>query len=105
LASIKDVSVPPTRRGNKAARPLPAPRPELRAAPAPAARPLGPGPVYHVGQRLILLGGGNRWARTQSPCRVLAVLPHDTGPFTYRVRSEAEAYERIVVETDLMVAD
>jgi len=81
-------------------------RADLRApVAAPLPRPTRPAPVYHVGQRLILLGGGNRWARTQSPCRVIAVLPREAGPFSYRVRSEAESYERIVVETDLTLAD
>lgn len=58
-------------------------------------------PIYRVGQRLMLLGGGNRWSRTHAPCQVLAVLPKENGPFSYRVRSDAESYERIVVETDL----
>ena len=110
-APIKSIAVPASRRGAVKLRPAgPAPddeglgislapdRPSV-AAPAAALQPL-----YEVGQRLRLLGGGNRWARAQSVCRVLAVLPRDSGPFQYRVQSEAEAYERIVAETDLAPA-
>ena len=49
----------------------------------------------------MLLGGGNRWSRSHAPCEVLAVLPKENSPQSYRVRSDAENYERIVVETDL----
>ena len=66
---------------------------------------LSSAPRYGIGERVTLPGGGNRWARVQSECRVLAVLPHDSGPFRYRVRSEAESYERVVVETDLAPGD
>jgi hypothetical protein len=106
MEPIKSVSIPPTRRASKKARPMSAPvmRAESRFGAAASIRNLHivrPSPLYRVGQTLMLLGGGNRWARTQAPCRVLAVLPHDSGPFSYRVRSEVENYERIVVETDL----
>lgn len=114
MEPIKSVTITPTQAGKaRKARPAghppattdsrvggtvgPAPR---RGRALPAAEPL-----YHVGQRVVLLGGGNRWARTHSSCRVLAVLPYENGPFQYRVRSEVESYERVVAEADLAPAE
>jgi hypothetical protein len=106
---VKSVAVPRTRR--RAAKILPAAAPspvtestrgEVRVIRRrPGMNPAAAAPLYRVGERVTLLGGGNRWARVQSECRVLAVLPHENGPFQYRVRSEAENYERVVVESDL----
>ena len=110
---IKSVAIAPTRR--RAGKPRPAGHP-APTADSRVAGQVGPGrravgrvepagtPLYHIGQRLTLLGGGNHWARPQGQCRVLAVLPHENGPFLYRVRSELESYERVVVETDLAPA-
>lgn len=107
---IKSVAIAPTRR--RAGKPRPAGHPaalpdnRVGGSVGPGRRPVGrieaaSRPLYHIGQRLTLLGGGNHWARPQGQCRVLAVLPHEAGPFLYRVRSELESYERVVVETDL----
>jgi hypothetical protein len=57
--------------------------------------------LYRVGQRLRMLGGGNRWARVESLCEVVVLLPYEGGALMYRVRSEAENYERVVAEVDL----
>ncbi len=56
---------------------------------------------YHVGETLHMTAGGRDISRAGSACQVTAVLPHETGPLLYRVRSEAESYERVVVEADL----
>lgn len=61
--------------------------------------------IYQVGQRLRLRGSGNTLMRVASMCQVIAVMPHETGPFLYRVRSEMEQFERIVSEADLAVAE
>ncbi|MBL8546288.1 MAG: hypothetical protein JNL81_07475 [Hyphomonadaceae bacterium] len=36
-----------------------------------------------------------------STCRVVAPLPRDAGPQQYRVRSEAESFDRIIDEARL----
>ncbi len=36
-----------------------------------------------------------------STCRVIAPLPRDSGPQQYRVRSEAESFDRIIDEARL----
>lgn len=59
---------------------------------------------YQVGQRLRMVAGGRSWARPEGPCRVVALLPHETGPFLYRVRSETETFERVISEDDLLPA-
>lgn len=56
---------------------------------------------YRVGDRVRMTGGGNHWARNESVCRIVALLPHERGPLLYRVQSEAESYQRVVEETDL----
>jgi hypothetical protein len=32
-------------------------------------------------------------------------MPHEGGPFLYRIRSEVENFERVVAEADLFPAD
>ena len=68
---------------------------------APSPRAAHATHAYHIGQRLLLRGGGNDWARAASTCEVVAALPHEGGPFLYRVRSELEQFERVVAEADL----
>ena len=111
MEPIKSIAIPATRRrgtGKSRASGHPAPSAEVRVngLVSPARRVAGPvtpaaEPLYQIGQRLALKGGGNHWARTASTCSVTAVLPRDAGPFLYRVRSEAENYERVVAEADL----
>ncbi len=50
---------------------------------------------------LFMARGGRDIARQASACQVVALLPHEGGPLRYRVRSDAEGFERIVDETDL----
>jgi hypothetical protein len=114
LDEIKNIAVPITRRATskkarRAGRPQSAPDQVVGGAiglPRPAARALRPldHHRYHIGQRLRVLGGGNHWSRLGGYCKVLALMPHEGGPFLYRIRSEIESFERVVAEADL-VAD
>ena len=124
---MKSIAVPVTRKSvvsAKKKKPRPAGHPAVapsdsllmvtpptrgaRGTPPPP-RPVAaePRPVtlhrYHVGQRLRMQSGGRNWARPETICRVLALLPVEGGPLRYRVRSEAESYERIVDEIDLTI--
>jgi len=57
---------------------------------------------YHVGERLRLGGGGYSVARVAASCKVVSLLPYEgQGALLYRVRSDAEAFERVVAEGDL----
>lgn len=56
---------------------------------------------FHVGQRLTMARGSRDIARPAAVCQVVALLPHETGPLLYRVRSELESFERVVDEVDL----
>src|SRR5688500_2099576 len=105
LDKIKSIAVPVTRRS--------APK-KLRRAGHPQLQPdegvggqigesrrqrpgtaAAPSHRYHVGQRLRMLGGGRYWGRLDGTCRVVALLPHESGVFQYRVRSETENFERV----------
>lgn len=58
--------------------------------------------LYQVGERLRLLGGSNLLARDAASCEVLFQLPYEgQGPIQYRVRSETEAFDRVVAQGDL----
>ena len=57
---------------------------------------------FHVGERLRMANGGNSLARAGSTCKVIALLPYEGhGALLYRVRSDTEAFERVVAEADL----
>jgi hypothetical protein len=76
------------------AAPLPHP-PARRVAQQPAHR-------YRVGDTLRMLPGGYSSARPAAGCRVVALLPYEGhGALLYRVRSDNEAFERVVPEADL----
>lgn len=103
MSKLPSIAVPITRRSTKKAH---TPPPELPvAAPARRApRTAAPVPVrhrFHIGQRLKMLGAGRYWGRAGGFCSVIALLPAEHGAPQYRVRSEAEAFERVVVEGDL----
>lgn len=110
MEPIKSVAVPITRK-RLAPKPKRAGHPEPHADSrvggsvgprrmVPSAAIL-PQHIFGLGQRLRLAGGGRNWARAEALCRVTGLLPHEGGPLLYRVRSEAESYERVVAETDL----
>jgi hypothetical protein len=57
---------------------------------------------YRVNERLRLTNGGNSVQRTGGSCKVLALLPYEgNGVVQYRVKSDSEAFERVVSEEDL----
>jgi hypothetical protein len=109
VESFKSIAVPVTRRQavGKAKRAAPATSDEAggtvaefrRQAPQHAAA--HPVHRFHVGQRLTMARGSRDIARPAALCQVVAVLPHETGPLLYRVRSELESFERVVDEVDL----
>lgn len=46
--------------------------------------------------------GGYSVARAAASCKIVALLPYEgQGQLLYRVRSETEAFERVVAEADL----
>lgn len=59
---------------------------------------------YKVGARLRMNNGGQSVARQASFCRVTFVLPYEGGQLLYRVKSDAESFERVVSEADLTLA-
>ena len=76
------------------------PVPEFRRQPAQHTTPQAVH-RFHVGQRLTMARGSRDIARSAAVCQVVALLPHETGPLLYRVRSELESFERVVDEVDL----
>ena len=58
---------------------------------------------FGIGERLVMRPGGTVLARVGSACKVVALLPYEgRGSLLYRVRSEAEQYDRVVAEIDLV---
>ena len=109
---IKSIAVPVTRRDAiaKARRVRqPAPQDDSEAGLAVAEfrrqqqQPTAARPAhrYGVGERLALGRGSMNFARQVAVCKVMALIPHETGPLLYRVRSDVESFERIVDEVDL----
>jgi hypothetical protein len=72
---------------------------EFRRQPQPTTTK--PVHAYRVGERLLMARGSRDIARPAAWCQVTALVPHETGPLLYRVRSDAESFERIVDEVDL----
>lgn len=110
MSPFKSVAVTPINRGRSCkATPstiTPSSGSELaiEAALARPRRPATASPVhrYSVGEELSMIGGGRGVKRAASGCKVIALLPYEGhGALLYRVRSDAEAYERIVAEGDL----
>ena len=57
---------------------------------------------YRSGERLRMGNGGNIVSRAASYCTIVSLLPYEgRGALLYRVRSDAEAFERVVAEADL----
>lgn len=94
------ISVPVAGSRKEAAQRAPAAQP----VPGPPASPLAavhPRHKYALGDRLKIQGGGNTLSRLASYCRVTFVLPYEGRQLLYRVKSEMEAFERVVAEADL----
>ena len=109
MESFKSIAVPITRRQSvgKAKRAAPptgdaagSTVAEFRRQ-APQNATAHPVHRFHVGQRLTMARGSRDIARPAALCQVVALLPHETGPLLYRVRSELESFERVVDEVDL----
>jgi len=118
LDTSKTVAVPV--RKKKAAVSKASPRPKANARSFPQDDLLGgsvtvgerrvaratkaaPSHRYAVGDRVKLNGHRGSLQRADGAYEVLARLPHEGGPLQYRVRSDEERYERIVIEEDLEV--
>ena len=113
MEKIKSIAVPVTRRPaavkrSRAGRPpvphnIPAEGPPSLPGPqhSMVPRPARPRHRFRVGDRVHMNNGGRSWARPEALCRIMALLPHENGPFLYRVRSEVESFERVVAEEDL----
>jgi len=57
---------------------------------------------FHVGERLRMANGGYSLARVGATCKIISLLPYEGhGSLLYRVRSDNEAFERVVAEADL----
>ena len=107
VSTFKSIAVPVTRRlgAAKSRRGAQAPGAdrdpvEFHRQPAQSATPHAVH-RFQVGQRLTMARGSRDIARSAAICQVVAVLPHETGPLLYRVRSELESFERVVDEVDL----
>ena len=109
MPTLKSIAVIPTRRGGLRKEPSPTIGADVeeRVAAQVAARPNRRGAAqplhrYRVGDRLRMNGGGYSVQRSAGGCKVVALLPYEGyGALLYRVRSEAESFERIVAEADL----
>lgn len=114
LDTIKSIAVPVTRKrsgGKSKAASLPLPVIDSEAVgrmggqrrQPVASRSHAPEHKYRVGQRVTLRGGGRLWARVENACKVVALLPYEGSALRYRIRSEAENFERVVDEIDLFI--
>lgn len=56
---------------------------------------------FKVGQMVDVRPDIGRSNRLAGVSEILTCMPHDRGPLLYRVRSVAEAYDRVVAEGDL----
>lgn len=110
VSILKDIAITPTRKAGPRRRSEPASPtiestdfeltpPTPRAQRAVAAQPTH---RYHVGEKLRLAGGGRAFARGETICKVVGLLPYEgRGTLQYRVRGDTEQYERVVAEIEL----
>ncbi len=57
---------------------------------------------YRIGETLRMTNGGSSISRRESFCKVTGILPYEgRGALLYRVRSDSEQFERVVIEADL----
>jgi hypothetical protein len=61
--------------------------------------------LYKAGQMVELRSAPKHSNRLSGPCEILSCLPHDKGPFFYRVQSQLEGIQRVVDEVDLSPSD
>jgi hypothetical protein len=107
MPDLKSIAITPIKRGGGRKQPSPTVAKSLGDNPAlqvALARPVRPTGLhrYRIGDRLRMNGGGYAVQRIAGRCEVMALLPYEGyGALLYRVRSEAESFERIVAEADL----
>jgi hypothetical protein len=113
LPPSKSIAIPPNpgaRRGQRIAPSgaNPDSDDELAGSPSPAirrpAQSVQAQPIHRfdVGERLRMAPGGFSVARAGATCKVVSLLPYEGhGSLLYRVRSDTEAFERVVAEADL----
>jgi hypothetical protein len=111
MPPLKTVAVQPIKRGGGRKQPSPTadelPDEEgapLASSPSRTPRRVQPQPEhrFRVGERLRMNGGGHSVARLAAACKIVSLLPYEgRGALLYRVRSDNEAFERIVAESDL----
>ncbi len=112
MDEIKSIAVPVGRKRGGAVKPRPAghpvpPQDSVVGGTVGAGRRTPTSTIqqaqhkFRVGERLLMRGGGRTWARAETFCNVLALLPNEGGPLRYRVRGEAENFERVIEEIDL----
>jgi hypothetical protein len=102
LSSLRNVTIAANSKGGIRKAPS-------RAVGYDAERQAGPPPPkaqsahrFRLGEHLTLVAGGNIYPRQAGACEVTALMPYEGhGPLQYRVRSAAEAFERVVAESDL----
>ncbi|APO76298.1 hypothetical protein AM571_CH03507 [Rhizobium etli 8C-3] len=58
-------------------------------------------PTYKIGDFVVLKSGLTRTAAADRRCKVVGVLPNDHGHVQYRVRFEAENFERRITSLDI----
>lgn len=61
--------------------------------------------LYKIGQTLEMRSAPSSSNRPSGTCVVIGCLPHEGGPMLYRVKSDGEANERVVEESDLRPSD
>lgn len=106
---LKSISVTPTKRAGGRKQPSPTVEADdvesfsLQAVARPPRRvAVQPQHRYRVGDRVRMTGGGHSVQRPASTCKITFLLPYEGhGALLYRVRSETETFERVVVEADL----
>jgi hypothetical protein len=110
VATLKDIAITPTRKaGARRRSEVAAPttdsgefalsQPVHKSLRTVAAQPTH---RFHIGEKLKLAGGGRAFARGETICKVVGLLPYEgRGTLQYRVRGDTEQYERVVAEIDL----
>ena len=101
---MKSIAVPGTRRSAARAAPEAQPVTAFRTEASSPRSGSTPAHRFKVGARLRMKHGGNTLARPSAYCRVVFLLPYEGGQLLYRVKSEAESFERVVAEADLALA-
>lgn len=108
MPAKSSIAIPPKRRPSRTAKVkdeisdtlMFAPSSPLRQPPRPTLAQ--PSHRFSVGERLNLSAGLRTTVRVNAVCTVVSLLPYEgRGSLQYRIRSDAEQFERIVTESDL----